>query len=82
MAGIEEKLICSTQMAFMLGRNILEGVVMLYETIHKIHRKKMSGLVLKLDFEKAYDKVNWGFLYQTLRMKASQPNGVIGSVNL
>jgi hypothetical protein len=64
MAGIEEKLISSTQMAFMLGRNILEGVVMLYETIHKIHRKKMSSLVLKLDFEKAYDKVNWGFLYE------------------
>jgi hypothetical protein len=29
----------------------------------------MSGVVLKLDFEKAYDKVNWNFLQQTLRMK-------------
>jgi hypothetical protein len=53
----------------MSGRNIMEGVVMLHETIHEIHRKKMSGIMLKLDFEKAYDKVNWEFLYQTLRIK-------------
>jgi hypothetical protein len=29
----------------------------------------MSGVILKLDFEKAYDKFNWEFLQQTLRMK-------------
>jgi hypothetical protein len=36
----------------------MEGVVMLHETIHELHRKKISGVVLKLDFKKAYDKVN------------------------
>jgi hypothetical protein len=40
MGGIAEKLISSTQMAFILGRNIMEGVVVLHETIHEIHRKK------------------------------------------
>jgi hypothetical protein len=39
---------------------------MLHETIHEIHRKKMSGVILKLDFEKSYNKVNWKFLQQTL----------------
>jgi hypothetical protein len=53
-------------MAFIPGRNIMEGVVLLYETIHEIHRKMMSGVILKLNFEKAYDKVNWKFLQQTL----------------
>jgi hypothetical protein len=69
MSGIAEKLISPTQTAFILGRNIMEGVVILHETIHEIHRKRMSGVVLKLDFEKAYDKVNWNFLQQTLRIK-------------
>jgi hypothetical protein len=69
MSGIVEKLISPTQTAFIPGRNIMEGVVMLHETIHKIHIKRMSGVILKLDFEKAYHKVNWNFLQQTLRMK-------------
>jgi hypothetical protein len=47
-----------SQTAFIPGRNIIEGVVMLHETIHELHRKKMNGVILKLDFEKAYDKVN------------------------
>jgi hypothetical protein len=29
----------------------------------------LNGVILKLDFEKAYDKVKWSFLQQTLRMK-------------
>jgi mannosylglycoprotein endo-beta-mannosidase len=50
-----------TQTAFMPGRHILEGVLILHETIHELHRKKMDGVLLKIDFEKAYDKVKWPF---------------------
>jgi hypothetical protein len=53
----------------MQGRNILDGVVTLHETVHELHRKKLNGVILKIDFEKAYDKVKWSFLQQTLRMK-------------
>jgi hypothetical protein len=41
----------------------------LHETVHELHSKKLNGVILKLDFEKAYDKVKWSFLQQTLRMK-------------
>ena len=58
-----------TQRAFMSGRYILEGVVILHETIHELKRRKHDGIILKLNFEKAYDKVNWNFLQQALRMK-------------
>jgi hypothetical protein len=50
----------------MPGIHILEGVVILHETIHEIHRKKMEGVLLKIDFEKYYDKVKWSSLQQTL----------------
>ena len=53
----------------MRGRNILEGVVILHETVHELHRKNQSGVIFKIDFEKAYDKVRWNFLFQTLRLK-------------
>ena len=41
----------------------------MHETVHELHRKKLNGVILKIDFEKAYDKVYWSFLQQTLRMK-------------
>jgi hypothetical protein len=33
-------------------------VVTAHEVIHEMHKNKDKGLVLKLDYEKAYDKVN------------------------
>jgi hypothetical protein len=47
----------------------MEGAVILYEIIHELHTKKLNGVILKIDFEKAYDKVKWAFLQQALRMK-------------
>jgi hypothetical protein len=55
--------------AFMQGHNILDGIVVLHETVHELHTKKLNGVILKLDFKKAYDKIKWSFLQQTLRMK-------------
>jgi len=47
-----------TQTAFMPDRNILEGVVVLHETLHEIHTKKLDGVVFKVDFEKRMTKSN------------------------
>jgi hypothetical protein len=41
----------------MQGRNILDGVVILQEAVHGLHMKKLDKVIMKLDFEKAYDKV-------------------------
>jgi hypothetical protein len=51
----------------------MEGVIVLHEMIHELHKKKQNGLILKIDFEKAYDKINWPFVQQTLRMKGFSP---------
>jgi mannosylglycoprotein endo-beta-mannosidase len=57
VTNIAQKVIRPSQSAFIPGRNILKGVVVLHETIYELHRKKMDGVLFKIDFEKAYDKV-------------------------
>jgi hypothetical protein len=41
----------------MQGRYILDGVLTLHETIHKLHCKNLNGEVLKINFKKAYEKL-------------------------
>jgi hypothetical protein len=69
LTAVANKVISPTQSAFLPGRNIMEGVVVLHETLHELHRRQLDGVVFKIDFEKAYDKVKWPFVRQTLRMK-------------
>jgi hypothetical protein len=57
ISEVAQKVIKPTQTAFIPGRHILEGVVVLHETIHELHRKKLDGVLFKIDFEKAYDKI-------------------------
>jgi hypothetical protein len=69
LTRVVESVISSTQTTFIPGRNILEGVVMLHEIMHELRKKKHRGVILKLDFEKAYDKVQWSFLFEVLERK-------------
>ena len=69
LMSVPDHVVRPSQTAFMQGRNILDGVAILDETVHELHRKKLNVIILKIDFEKAYDKVKWSFLQQTLRMK-------------
>jgi hypothetical protein len=69
LTTVANKVISPTQSAFLPGRNIMEGVVVLHETLHKLHKRQQDVVVFKIDFEKAYDKVKWSFVTQTLRMK-------------
>jgi hypothetical protein len=48
---IAHKVIRLTQTSFMLGRHILEGVVILHETIHELHRNELDDVLLKMNFE-------------------------------
>jgi hypothetical protein len=66
---VASKVIGPSQSAFLPGRNILEGVVVLHATLHELRRKKQKRIILNLDFEKTYIKVNWVFLQQVLKMK-------------
>jgi hypothetical protein len=67
--SVADHVVRPSRTAFMQGRNILNEVAILHKTVHELHSKKLNGVILKIDFEKAYDKVKWSFLQQTLRMK-------------
>ena len=54
---IAKRIIRPTQTAFLPRRNIMESALILHETIHELHTKKQDGIIFKIDFEKAYDKV-------------------------
>ena len=69
LEGCLSKIINIAQNAFIKGRNIMEGVMCLHEILHDTRCKKKEGLILKLDFEKAYDKISWNFLMDCLRQR-------------
>jgi hypothetical protein len=69
LSGVADYVVNMTQVAFIPGRNILEGVVILHEAMHELRRKKQKGVILKVDFEKSYDKISWPFLLEVLERK-------------
>jgi len=63
-------IILPLQSSFIPGRSTKDNAIILQEIIYHMNKKKKKkgDMVFKLDLEKAYDKVDWGFLKQTLFM--------------
>ena len=59
-----ESIISSYQSAFIPGRQIHGNVLIAHEIMSKFKttKGKQTWVALKLDMEKAYDKVEWDFL--------------------
>jgi hypothetical protein len=47
------------QSAFIAGRQILDGFMIANEVVHGVRSKKEHGLLLKVDFHKAFDSILW-----------------------
>jgi len=54
--------ISETQSAFVKDRQILDGILVANEVVDEAHKLKRELLLFKVDFEKAYDSVDWGYL--------------------
>ncbi|GKV25593.1 hypothetical protein SLEP1_g35004 [Rubroshorea leprosula] len=69
-----DKIIGEQHMAFIEGRQMMDGVVIANEVIaneviDEAKRKRKKSFLFKVDFEKAYDKVSWDFIdYMLMRM--------------
>jgi hypothetical protein len=69
LAPLAHRTIDRSQSAFIRGRCLHEGVLALHEILHELRSRNLPAMVLKLDFEKAYDRVNWEFLREILLRK-------------
>lgn len=59
-------IIAEEHTCFMKGR-ITDAILITSEILHSMKTKKCKGVIFKLDFEKAFDTVNWNFLLDTLK---------------
>ncbi|XP_072054919.1 uncharacterized protein [Arachis hypogaea] len=64
-----------TQSAFVKGKKIHDGALIACETVHWLKRRKKEAAIIKLDFQKAYDRVKWSFVDVVLQMMGS---GMVG----
>lgn len=68
LTGVMPLLVGETQSAFVQKRQILDSVLVANKVIWWMKKKKWKGVLLKLDFHKAYDNVRWDFLDNVLRL--------------
>lgn len=62
------RLVDENQSSFIAGLNAIDNVVIVQEVIHSMKRKtgKKGWMAIKIDLEKAYDRVNWDFVKESL----------------
>ena len=60
-------LINEDQTGFMKGRSLGDNIRLIYDLINYLNTKKITGLLLCLDFEKAFDSLSWKFMKTVLK---------------
>ena len=69
MHKVIHEMISNSQGAFVEWRQILDVVLIANEVVDEKRRSEEEGIVFKIDFERAYDHVDWGFLEHVLERK-------------
>ena len=62
-----EKLIDLDQTGFMSGRYIGDNIRLIYDMLQFTEENDIPGLLLLIDFEKAFDSISWDFLLSVLK---------------
>ena len=65
--GVLPKLIHEDQTGFVPGRYIGDNLRLLYDIIHYLNDENLQGLLVSIDFEKAFDSVDWVFMEKVLK---------------
>ena len=68
------KIIHPNQKCGIKGRSIHDGAALIRDLIEYVNRKYLPGIIISLDQTKAYDRVEWDFLFKVLRKFNFGPN--------
>ena len=73
-----DKLVSPIQSTFVPGKKGVNNAIIVQEIIHTISKKKgrVGYMEIKVDLEKAYDKLEWNFIQETL-LKANLYKGLV-----
>ncbi|KAF5793118.1 putative RNA-directed DNA polymerase [Helianthus annuus] len=66
LKGVIGSVVSDVQTAYIEGRSILEGPLIVNEIVSWAKKTKRQAMLFKVDFEKAFDSLNWGFLESVL----------------
>lgn len=74
-------MISPTQYSFVPRRHITDNIVIVQEMLHTMCKNKgASGyMVIKIDFEKAYDRLRLNFIWSTLLARDVHSSKYVGS---
>ena len=77
LKGIAPKYIkdqISDQTGFISNRFIGENTRLLYDTITYVEEEQLPGLLIIVDYAKAFDTIEWGFIDEVFKMFGFGPN--------
>lgn len=69
-----EQIVNTCQTSSIPGRTILDNLSMTRDIIDKIHKENGKAFVVALDQEKAFDRLNWDFIFEVLKHFGYGPN--------
>uniref|UniRef100_A0A8R7VIM3 Reverse transcriptase domain-containing protein n=1 Tax=Triticum urartu TaxID=4572 RepID=A0A8R7VIM3_TRIUA len=68
-----DELVSNAQSAFIKGRSIHENFMYVRNFARRLHKRRTSALLLKLDIKKAFDSVKWGYFLEVLQWLGFPP---------
>jgi len=66
-----QDVISSNQKGFLPGRYIGENTRMVYDIMQYLQGKKQEGMIMLIDFEKAFDSLEWHYIDEVLKVYKS-----------
>ena len=67
MKQVLPKLISEDQSGFMANRSIENNTRLIYDLISDCNTSRLTGLLLCINFEKAFDSLDWTFMHKVLK---------------